>query len=533
MGKSKNIIHYLTQSHPEFYELLEVLCQGELINQLRLSGTLLLPDNKLLEELTNMANDHDSEDQASRLLNALVSQLVLTTTGDFNTHRDNIPNLLEQRILVKYVRGDRVELTCGAILTPLNDFTLYKQSIGKFMVWNLSESLIPTDGPEAVKFDPETLGKSTKPVVNHQSRSMRTNIARKVETSYMQERINFNNSPSYDDAGNRMRSRDPYLETVMSLVHYIIKQGCYENILYEKVLPMISYDKSDFYLLVEPYKESNNYLLPDKLIYDWYNSRMKVPNVGNIMNQIDTLYTKKQKYTDCLLYCNLEGAMKQVENGRQQFRKKKVGPNNIVSALEGLYGAYFKANILPTKLIEYYGEPKYKLYEDEFRYQIFQWFDRFEYNHEFDRNLFNRIMGVIRDYTQSDRIKPYMLRPFERDLSSLEKTNDISIFMCSSHLFYLPITNNILNNYPHSHSLQKPRTVSNKIYNITMVLRKKSGHYIHGGRDPNEEDEVKGLFKQLCKQHGTKKARELLNQILSQSNDDSNGIQNGSTKTNQ
>lgn len=155
-------------------------------------------------------------------------------------------------IKIKNHTDTEIILENGAKIVIAEDFIpLQKDNIA---VWLLESGEMPTEGEEIDQKIVHGRGEITDPQpVRHKS-SARAILATTVEQSY-------NDCMRTDHC----RSFDPYLSHVVSLLNFL---KLHHKTVLNSILPLIDRDPIvTFYLLLEPYKTTNDHLLGDVLLF--------------------------------------------------------------------------------------------------------------------------------------------------------------------------------------------------------------------------------------------------------------------------
>ena len=472
------LLDYIETVDLELHQHIEELILEYLFQPKNNVGrTLLLPvDSKYKELLKKFVNSDDEEeiDKATQMISSLVIMDCLKTPADFMEKRDDIPNALGQRIEIDRIEGRSIILKTGAIL-KIDDRFVDGSKNKKLAVWTMENGGVDINGPKAsFKYVRKKKNSDQSPELTENDdadRYIRQNIANKVENAYTI-------SMSYQ---NRAESRDVYLETVLNLVSYMLKNEYCKEILIDKVIPMLSFDKTDFYLIFEPYKTVGPYLISNRIIKDWYENSNKNVNYGKVLTAIDEILSNPEKnQSSALIYANAQGALNKINEKREYLLNMRCAPQNIIPRIQKTYDELFREGIFPKPLLEYYNSPNHKMVEDEFRFTIYQMFLQLESRPDFDYRYFSRIIDFIRDYTDGPDLRPILFREMkiQHQLPPKEKIGEIKIFINSTAYFYIPLSQKTLENFPHDCIYRKPNPSNiSYLYNITNVLFNKTKRY--------------------------------------------------------
>src|SRR3989344_2436407 len=317
-------------------------------------------------------------------------------------------------------------------------------------------------------------------------------------------------------------SKDVYLEAVLSLVGFMLRNEYCKETLINKIIPLISFDKTDFYLILEPYKTIGPYLVSDRILIDWIKDNNKKPNNAKIINEINDILSNPNIYDSmaqssgnkALIYTNPQGALNEINEKRSTILNSRIAPQNMPARIKKIYEELFKSNIFPKDLIDYYNTATHKMYEDEFRFVVHQLFSKLENDSIFDHRKFDAIRERIYDYTNGPDFKPLLLRDIKNGLPPHEKIAEIRTFINSTAFFYIPLSFKTMENYPHDYILMKPNpNCISSIYNISKVLHMRCNRLLDNIKDNNTEiirktkkkgevsdDNVKELLQKLKKE---------------------------------
>src|SRR3989344_4598078 len=292
-------------------------------------------------------------------------------------------------------------------------------------------------------------------------------------------------------------SKDVYLEAVLSLVGFMLRNEYCKETLINKIIPLISFDKTDFYLILEPYKTIGPYLVSDRILIDWIKDNNKKPNNAKIINDINDILSNPNIYDSmaqssgnkALIYTNPQGALNEINEKRSTILNSRIAPQNMPARIQ-------------------------KMYEDEFRFVVHQLFSKLENDSIFDHRKFDAIRERIYDYTNGPDFKPLLLRDIKNGLPPHEKIAEIRTFINSTAFFYIPLSFKTMENYPHDYILMKPNpNCISSIYNISKVLHMRCNRLLDNIKDNNTEiirktkkkgevsdDNVKELLQKLKKE---------------------------------
>lgn len=496
-AKYRTFLDYLQINDPDFAEFIEENQVDNLLMVGRNKGmTLLLPSpkSKARTELLSLANSDKDEDVDLFVdkLSAMILVDCIKTPRELMEKRDDIPNMLDQRLEIAKMHGNDIFLANGSSISVDPNFQdgSKKQNLA---VWLLKGNTLPVDWPKATK---KYLKKTDKK--NDEQSKPKTNIRQKIATEV--ENQYMNELYTQMQYGQKSKS-NAYLDCVLSIVGFMIKRG-YKDILHDIVIPMMCFDKSDFYVLIEPYKACAPYVIPDYLLIEWHKSKKSV-NYGNTLNYINSMIKTNEMFEN-------------IDKARISLSRARIAPHNIATHVVKHYDKLM--SMLSKPLQEFYRTGANKLYEDEFRYTIFKYFDALENKQYFDRNVFNATIEMVRSYTEGINMRPRLFKDLKQDLNKNEKIFEIRVFINSTMFFHVPLSEEFLKEFPLECVLYKPRDMSAGIYNIEEVVRRKCRHLFSEEIKKNElkelinslkaegrEDEIKSLLLSLKNSEKEKK----------------------------
>jgi hypothetical protein len=288
---------------------------------------------------------------------------------------------------------------------------------------------------------------------------------------------------------------DPYFNHTLSLLSHLATR---HPDIYATVLPIISLQKSDIYLLVEPYKKyssDGDYLIPLQVLKEWGAS---VPSILS-PNTIDEDIKVARKYNieeyihavQSIREHDFESVSASMLIGELKNRYKNLVDNNGIGNVRGIF---------PESLLRKYRDDRCrKLWEDDFRYNVFLLFFNLEREYVFDPMRFNEITIIIEhdmccDYTSHEKC----LRIVSKAglIVEAESVKAINRFIYTPHFMYVPMTSAEVRNYPLKYDLV-PSPDESKIWN-TLVLSDRQRKVIEEASQLNRKsklDQVVQLLK--------------------------------------
>jgi hypothetical protein len=141
MKKYPRILDYLEAHHPDVWSVIDDLAMhGSLTPRRGGAITFLLPDAKYIDEIRKVMAS-DNPEKATDIISSLILTDLFESPKDFSERRDDVPNLLGNRLLIKGVSTGKVSIDDG-FLVPDPDFKPFERQgqakRGNMSVWLLS-----------------------------------------------------------------------------------------------------------------------------------------------------------------------------------------------------------------------------------------------------------------------------------------------------------------------------------------------------------------------------------------------------------
>ncbi len=487
------IVDYVEVADPDLFALIKGLCtEGALTSLKGKPGiTFLMPQDKTFRAtLEKLAYSDKTEDatRAGDMLNACIMRDVFKTPADWKSREVSNALYPSQIVEVESTNAKEVIFKSGAKAVLDTDFKDASRK-SNLAVWKLVSGEIPvtTDKP-ANMMRKKTGGKTGGyDPGNVQSAGERFKIALAVENAYVVSRA----SPS---------QRDVYCEYTLSLVNYILHVRNDSALFYEKVLPMISLDKIDFYLLVEPHRTSGQYLLDDNLIHEWWSQRNKLQiDMNGIRKEIEQMLNPGSGAgTNALIYTQRSTILDRIDEVRKGLSQATdARPRSCVDMISKVYDDMIQTNsigglspVYPAGLIQYYqAESGLKLVHDELRYLTFGAFRRLE-SRPFDYGAFHELTNMIGEClhasTQDERGQTQKLlnkNSIKYLISPKDKLQEIRIFLYSTMFMYIPMTEADSTNLGVKNSITRPNPDNIVVFNICKNLYTQHKRILSGNAD--------------------------------------------------
>jgi hypothetical protein len=162
MQKYPRVSDYMQNHYPAQYKLYEdASMQGSLVPRRGFGITVLIPDAALTKKIAALLVSADPE-AATDYLSALILTDYFPTAKELQENKDNIPNALQRRLMIKGAAAGKVTIEDGE-LTVDESFKAFSR-IGnsqrsKMAVWKLKGD-IKVDTPKASERSPQKKGAS-------------------------------------------------------------------------------------------------------------------------------------------------------------------------------------------------------------------------------------------------------------------------------------------------------------------------------------------------------------------------------------
>jgi hypothetical protein len=474
------ILDYVEAADPEMAEIIHASCvESSLTNMKNKPGiTFLIPQDKALRtKLSNLIYSDKIEESTKvcDILNAHIIRDVFKSPAEWKSREVANSIYPPQIVEVESASAKEIVFKSGAkaVLDPNFKDSSQRQNLA---VWLLTGELPVTKDKPAQKHNKPRAKTGGYDPGRLQTQSERFKIGLAVENAYALCRLQC-------DSLNTKQHRDVYLEHSMSLINYIMNVRNDTALMHEKVLPLISLDKLDFYLLVEPHNATGSYLLDDNLIHEWWFDRQNHPcDCGAVLTRIEQLLASG---TGALVYTNRALIAEKIADLRQQFNEQiDARPRSAVEEIAKIYEEFEDNNsingtgpILPAELARYYSNNKgLKMMQDELRFITYGMFKRLE-SEAFDIGAFHMLVNMIGEClhakTPEARASCHKLlnkNTMRYHISAISYVQEIKIFVFSTMFLYTPMTRMEAQNLKFKHSVTRPDPSRMVVYNIAKDL---------------------------------------------------------------
>lgn len=492
------ILDYINATNGALGATIQSTCSERLLSGGRKFGvTFIIPDKAFIARVDKLVDSDNIEDSAKAcdMINSLIMRDGYKTTADW-TSRGAVSNALfdSQIVEVASTSPKEVVFKSGAKIVIDPDFK-DSSSHKNLAVWKLvsGEMPITTDKP-MIRAAKNIKGKtgSYMPTTDH-SQSLRFKIALAVENSYAVGRIQHDNGES---------GRDAFCEHVCSLLHFIMNVKSDHALMFGKILPVISFDKFDFYVLVEPHKHGiAAYLIDDAVIAEWWQTKPAC-NVHDVREQVEKMLTEG---TDALVYTDRLGLLAKIAELRIPLTKRVDSqPRSAVDAIEADYNTLINTNsigglgpVYPESLIAYYrSEPGLKMLHDELRYLSYGAFYHLE-SAPFEPAAFHELVNMIGECLYNDDHgkgqKLLNKTTIKYQIVPTDKLDEIKIFVNSTMFMYIPLTKAECVGLKQKHSISRPDPNMITLFNISADLYNRHDRIVAHGNGNNVASMIMSL----------------------------------------
>ena len=528
------IMDYVDSVDPELGEILKGTCTDMTLGSTKGKGgvTFLMPQDKAFrKKISDLAYSDKVEDAnlANDMLNSIIFRDVFKSGDDWMKKKDDIPNSLMPAQHVEVEKATQKEVTFKSGAKAVLDENFIDGSRKKNLaVWKLVSGEIPitNDRPASLKYTRKNnRNKMTGGNEHTQSQGLRAKIVMAVENAFllhhlqkqMGSDIKFGANDQYGGevpvvVPLEQRPRDAYLEHTLSLLNYINKvwQGPGKSLLLDKILPLISYNKIDFYLLIEPYKKSD-YLIDDNLITEWWlqKSKHKI-SLRAVMADMRKLLDEG---SNALVYTDRPKLIELINTERKHLLGRiAASPRGCIGDICRFYDTLAEENkiggvgpVYPSGLAEIYkSEPSLKLLQDELRYLTFLQFSKLESEPVFDAGKFREITDIICDYMSAQNgherencVKLLNKNTIRYLIAPTERLKEISIFLKSTYFSYVPLTEKDILDSRMKTVIIRPDPSDLKIFNIHGAVMAKNKRLLDSEVDQSDAASIVSALKSL------------------------------------
>lgn len=475
------IIDFVEAVDSELADVIKHLCaEGALTSLKGKPGiTFLMPEGAYRTELFKLAYSDKPEEaiRAGDMLNALIIRDVFKSPSEWK-EREVVNSLYPYQVVdVASTTASEVTFKSGAkaaLDTRFKDSSRPREDkSGKprsvLAVWKITGGIpVTTDKPASKRSKNEKTGAYDAGRLVDQS--LRFKIGLAVENAYAV-------------ACSSGKKNNVYFNYTMSLVNHIMNIRKDTALMYEKVLPFLSFDHIDFYLLVEPHRAGGRYLLDDSLIQEWWSAQVPCA-CDQVMQQVQSLLNAAGG-GGAALYANRPLILDEID-------KLRVNPTMMASsskfretpnAVCALYDNFIETNsvgsvqnVYPQSTIAFYQqEPGLKLIHDELRFVCHSAFAQLEQS-TFDYGAFHELTNMIGEYlhanSKEERCAVQQLLNANKMKFTISPSGliaNIIVFINSTMFMYIPLTNAEAAGLKQKNTVSRPKPHDTKIYNIAQA----------------------------------------------------------------
>lgn len=475
------IIDYVHSANPDLGAIMVGVCSDLPLNSLKGKPgiTFLMPQDKaFLDTLEKLAYSDKTEEanKAGEMLNALIIRDYIRSPAEWKSREISNSLYPAQVVEVESTTAKEVVFKSGAkaVLDEKFRDASRRQNLA---VWKLTGSIPVTTDKLAKPPQRKPQGKTGayQPDAVHAQR-LRFKIGIIVENEYAA-------ACAHSHAvGRNGATTDVYQEYSLSLVDFILHERKDRALALERVIPMIGFDKMDFYFLVEPHKNGGEYLLDDNLINEWWSwKRDHKCSISSVTRDINSILNDASGTG--LIYTDRSKVLEAIARARASVAAAIDGrPRQAVDDLAKVYTELESSNtisgvgpIYPTGVAHYYAsEPGLKMMHDELRYRAFgafakleaELFDVFSYHH-----LVNLIGECLHAGTsERDGQRKLLSRATVRSMiSPTELIDEIKVFLYSTMFLQIPLTPTDADQLKQKYTTSRPDPANMRVYNIAKL----------------------------------------------------------------
>lgn len=364
LQKYGRIIKYIEDCHTDLYEVIDSLGLYNSFTPRKGCGvTFIVPHGEYLSKLVEETYG-PNPDNAINILKSLILLVTLKDTADWDKMRDDIPNLLGQKLKVKKISPRGVLLENGAVLELDSSFQTM-ESRQNMAVWKLVKGDIPLDGPASeykyVKSMRKT--KNAKPDETNEDRIV---YARNIEHASERE------------------GQVVYLREMASLLHHLKN---HRRDLFDMCQAMLDPSpRISFYLLIEPYYKGEEPLISKSVLDKWnLKPHPHFPEAAAFWKKVFNNLDSRQ--SDAMIYS---------KNGRKQIRlalnkvrdtlARAATPKAKLDRINAIYTEIESKNsiagcgpiYMPNVSQIYKSRPGFKEWQDNIRLLLRRYFEEYE-----------------------------------------------------------------------------------------------------------------------------------------------------------
>jgi hypothetical protein len=251
VSKHCSILNYIRHADNELYELIQDLCIGRMFVPRRGSTglTFLRPSKSLLAKIKKEA-EGDNPENAISMLQSMILLDHLPSISDFDDKKDDIPNFLRKKLLIKKVGSNEVTLTNDSTIKVDKDF-MARADRNNIAVYILDGE--PSASSEASEF------KNTNKKTKKGGAELFDELDRTTVFVQILKKMFLSESKS------ESKKTDAAAELILELVTWAEKNEENKDIA-ELIKSQVSHDSlASLAIILQPYKSGNKYISDDQL----------------------------------------------------------------------------------------------------------------------------------------------------------------------------------------------------------------------------------------------------------------------------
>ena len=345
------IFQWIEDRDPVFAEAFRHLCVEGALSPGATGVTFLYPEDAAYrQEIVDKAYSDDA-DKAVKMMEALIIPDLFTQSSDFN--RRAVGTRSGVALNVESVGDGCVTFAGGLTIVPAKFTPLGDRRIA---VWQISKGRAPLEGkayaPPAPARRPFRTGGCEGP---HERRRLANSVEAEFDSCMR---------------GGRGWSCNPYLAKTVSLLNYLKAER--PDIL-DSVLPVLDYEPIiSFYLLVEPYKSSGEYLIPTSVLFGdraWNCAEA----YSDAVAEYEGFFAAAASPQAPFMYRDRVAVARQIDNVRTAVNNKS--PRDMPKAVKDAYDTFASQNAIAgmSPIMSpgaFRALANKKLWQDEFRFTI-------------------------------------------------------------------------------------------------------------------------------------------------------------------
>jgi hypothetical protein len=438
---SGDLFDWLRSKDPALAQVVQDGCFDYLLqSESSDSGvTLLLPNQEARQEIISLASV--DSDAAAKLFKSFVIPESLHKSGEFRDHE--IGNLAGYALSIKstapgVVHGDTFTLTKARDSPDKGDFA----------VWMLTKGRLPLTGNRF------TQGKHTP------RRRLRQGGAEASGAAVLNRRQILATQVEGEFAtcmqSDMCKTRNPYLSKIVSLIAFI-KANNPE--LFITIMPVMDYDPvPTFYLLIEPYKTTGDYLIPEEVLFGegrWNGADAYGNPVEDYKGFFREIFsTQQQSATDKatgktvvpFMFRDRAAIAAQIDSVRSRIKADTGSRQKLPQYISDAYTALVTTNsiggmgpVMPDSALTALAGPK-KLFQDEFRFFVHTMLQTIRKGYQ--QSEFASLIQFIRDHPGNNYSQETILanpEDMQANVAPRAESVILATFLDSTDFLYMPV----------------------------------------------------------------------------------------------